>query len=69
MPFGNTPLVIAGGGRYEIGQVVERLDFNEADDGTFIVLHFAHESGRAASIRAPITREAYEAYTARNILI
>ena len=62
MSFGNMPLVVAGGGRYEIGQIVECPDFNEDGDGTFIVLHFAHESGRAARLRVPVTRGVYEEY-------
>ena len=62
MSFGKTPLVIRGGEHCETGEIVERLDFMEDDDGTFIVLHFAHESGRVAGIRAPVTREIYEEY-------
>ena len=64
MSFGDEPLVIPGGVRTEIHQIVERLDFNEDDHGTFIVLHFIQEIGWTARprLRVPVTREVYEKY-------
>lgn len=55
---------IPGGAPTELHQVVERLDFNEDDDGTFIVLHFPQEIGWMAKprLRVPVTREVYEKY-------
>ena len=68
MPFAKTPLSVPEGGCYETDQKVERLDFAEEDGDTFIVLHFeAPVTGRSASIRAPIAREIYDAYTGRVI--
>ena len=67
MSFGRTPLPVPEATHYETNQKVERLEFEEDGGGTFIVLHFeAPVTGRATSIRAPITREACEAYAARS---
>ena len=66
MPFGERdPLPVPGGTHYETCDTVESVNFNEDDDGTYIVLHFAPVQARSRSIRAPITREIYEAYAAR----
>ena len=63
MSLGDTPCVIAQGGRYEIEQIAERLDFNEDGDGTFIVLHFARETANPAPrLRVRVTRDIYEKY-------
>ena len=64
MPFGDEPLVISGGAPTETHQIVEDLDFNEDDDGTFVVLHFTQEIGWMARprLRVPVTREVYEKY-------
>ena len=68
MSFGRTPLPVPEGTQYETDRQVERLEFGEDDGGTFVILHIdAPMVGRATSIRAPITRDAYEAYAARNI--
>ena len=64
MSFGPYPLAIAEGGPYEIPRTVERVEYVKDGDSTFIVLHLKSETGgRSTSIRAPITREVYEAHT------
>ena len=61
MSFGDTPCIIAGGGRYKIAQIAERLDFHKDEEGPFMVLHF-DVNGRAARLRVPITQADYEKY-------
>ena len=68
MSFGSTPLPVPEATKYETDRQVERLEFREDGGGTFVILHFeAPLTGRATSIRAPITQAAYEAYAARNV--
>ena len=59
MPFEDI-WVVAGGGRYKVDQNVERIDFDEDEEGPFMVLHL-EVAGRAASIRVHLTRKVYEA--------
>ena len=67
MSFGPTPLSVPEGTQYETDRQVERLEFEEDGGATFIILHFeAPLTGRATSIRAPITQAAYEADATRN---
>ena len=62
MPFGREPLLVPEGMRSETDRKVERLEFEEDVDNTFVVLHFeAPMTGRATNIRVPITREVYDA--------
>ena len=67
MSFGPTPLPVPEGTQYETDRKVERLDFGEDAGGTFVILHFEPPlTGRPTTIRAPITRDACEAYAPRN---